>query len=67
MPRSRIAVAIVVVGAALFAVAAPAQQAAPDAVRIATGQNATIGLIAGGPGSTDARVAADIAEVLDDG
>ncbi len=29
-------------------------------------QNATIGLIAGGPGSTDARIAADIAQVLDD-
>jgi TRAP transporter TAXI family solute receptor len=47
---------------------ASAQQNAPgpDAVRIATVQNGTIGLIAGGPGSTDARIAADLAEVLDD-
>jgi TRAP transporter TAXI family solute receptor len=38
-----------------------------DAVRISTGQNATIGLIAGGPGSTDSVIAADIAQALDDG
>lgn len=38
-----------------------------DAVRIATAQNATIGLIAGGPGSTDSVIAADIAQALDDG
>jgi uncharacterized protein len=37
-----------------------------DAVRISSGQNATIGLIAGGPGSTDAIIAADIAQALDD-
>jgi TRAP transporter TAXI family solute receptor len=37
-----------------------------DAVRISNGQNATIGLIAGGPGSTDAVIAADIAQALDD-
>jgi TRAP transporter TAXI family solute receptor len=37
-----------------------------DAVRIAMGQNATIGLITGGPGSTSARIATDMAEVLDD-
>jgi uncharacterized protein len=48
---------------------ARADQAAPvsDAVRVAIGQNATIGLIAGGPGSTDTRIAADIAQALDDG
>jgi len=40
---------------------------ASDAVRVASAQNATIGLIAGGPGSTDARIAADIAQALDDG
>jgi TRAP transporter TAXI family solute receptor len=47
---------------------ASAQQNAPvsDAVRVATAQNVTIGLIAGSTGSTDARIAADIAEVLDD-
>lgn len=48
---------------------APADQGPPvmDAVRIATGQNSTIGLIAGGVGSTDTRIAADIAQALDDG
>ena len=35
--------------------------------RIAQAPNATIGLIAGEAGSTDARIAADIATVLDDG
>src|SRR3954468_25068173 len=40
---------------------------ASDAVLVASAQNATIGLIAGGPGSTDARIAADIAQALDDG
>jgi uncharacterized protein len=48
---------------------AMADQAAPasDPVRIAIAQNATIGLIADGPGSTDARIAADMARALDDG
>jgi TRAP transporter TAXI family solute receptor len=48
---------------------APAQQNPPAANGIHTdyGPNSTIGLIAGGSGSTDARIAADIAEVLDDG
>lgn len=45
----------------------PARAQAPDAVRIAQAQNATIGLIAGGSGSTDTRIAADLAQVLDDG
>lgn len=38
-----------------------------DPVRIAQATNAAIGLIAGGPGSTDARIAAEIAQVTDDG
>jgi TRAP transporter TAXI family solute receptor len=37
-----------------------------DPVRIAQSQNATVGLIAGAAGSTDTRIAADIAEVADD-
>ena len=41
-------------------------QQPPDPVRIAQAQNATIGLIAGGPDSTDARVAADMAQILND-
>ncbi|HEY0182941.1 MAG TPA: TAXI family TRAP transporter solute-binding subunit [Rhodopila sp.] len=67
MPHSRIAAAILVFGAALLSVSGSAQQGPPDGVHIAIGQNATIGLIAGGPGSTDARIASDIAQVLDDG
>jgi uncharacterized protein len=43
-----------------------AQTAAPDPARIAQAPNATIGLLAGVAGSTDARIAADIATVLDD-
>ncbi len=39
----------------------------PDAVHLARAQKATVELIAGGAGSTDARVAADMAQVLDDG
>jgi uncharacterized protein len=37
-----------------------------DAVHISTAQNTTIGLIAGGPGSTDTAIAGDIAQALDD-
>lgn len=48
-------------------VSAQSSESASDAVRIATAQNATIGLIADNPGSTDARAAADIAQVLNDG
>jgi TRAP transporter TAXI family solute receptor len=45
-----------------------ADQSAPvsDAVRISTAPNTTIGLIAGGPGSTDTVIAADLAQALDD-
>jgi TRAP transporter TAXI family solute receptor len=39
---------------------------APDPVKIAQAPNATVGLIGGDAGSTDARIAADIATVLDD-
>jgi len=68
MPRPRIMISVLVAGLTLLPIAAPAQQNDPvsDSVRVATGQNTTIGLIAGGPGSTDARIAADIAEVLND-
>jgi TRAP transporter TAXI family solute receptor len=41
-------------------------QTAFDPVRVSTAQNATIGLIADGAGSTDTRIAADIARALDD-
>lgn len=44
-----------------------ADQTVSDGVRIAQAQNATIGLIAAGSGSTDTRIAADIAQVLNDG
>src|ERR1700689_2280774 len=37
-----------------------------DPVRVSVAQNATVGLIAGGAGSTDTRIAADIARALDD-
>jgi uncharacterized protein len=37
-----------------------------DPVRVSIAQNATIGLIADGAGSTDTRIAADIARALDD-
>ena len=37
-----------------------------DPVRVSVAQNATIGLIADGAGSTDTRIAADIARALDD-
>jgi TRAP transporter TAXI family solute receptor len=49
--------------------AALAEQSPPvsDAVRTSTGLNTTVGLISGGAGSTDARIAADIAQALDDG
>lgn len=46
--------------------AAPADSAAPGAVGIAQAANATVGLIAGEAGSTDARIAADIAQTLAD-
>jgi TRAP transporter TAXI family solute receptor len=73
MPRPSIMIPIMfatlVASLALPARTLFAQQNDPgaDAVRVATGQNTTISLIAGGAGSTDTTIAADIAEVLDDG
>ena len=65
MPRVRLILASLLAALAVPAMAEPAESVS-DAVRIATGQNGTIGLIADGAGSTDARAAADIARVLDD-
>ena len=66
MSHSRIAGALMALG--VLSTAGFAQPASPvsDAVRIAQASNSTLGLIAGGPGSTDARVAAEIARVVDD-
>jgi TRAP transporter TAXI family solute receptor len=58
---------ISIVGIVLSGGSLRAQQPAPDPVRIAQAQNATVGLIAGGAGSTDLRIAAEIARVVDDG
>lgn len=67
MPRIFGSITVLIAGIAWLSGHALAQQAAvSDAVRIAQGQNATIGLIAGGPGSTDAVIAAEMAQVLDD-
>lgn len=46
---------------------APAPPRADDPVRVAQARNATIGLITGDFGSTDAQAAADLADVLDNG
>jgi TRAP transporter TAXI family solute receptor len=73
MPLQRIMISIMsatlVASLALPTGTPLAQQNDPgaDAVRVSTGQNTTVSLIGGGPGSTDTRIAADIAEVLDDG
>ena len=67
MIRPALAVTVLLVGMTSLFFRACAQPGASDAVRIAQGQNTTIGLIAGGAGSTDARIAADIAQVVDDG
>jgi TRAP transporter TAXI family solute receptor len=67
MKHSRIAIATLAFGMGLLGTPALAEQTVPDGVRLAPGQNTTIGLIAGGPGSSDAVIAADIAQVLDDG
>jgi TRAP transporter TAXI family solute receptor len=66
MPRPRLAIPILI---ACMIGPAMAEQSAPvsDAVRVATGVNITIGLIGGGSGSTDARIAADVSQALDDG
>jgi uncharacterized protein len=69
MPRPRFAAAPVLalcLGFLPGPAAADQVPSAADAVRVALAPNSTIGLIAGGPGSTDTRIAADIAHVLDD-
>jgi TRAP transporter TAXI family solute receptor len=65
MLSARLAIPVLIVS---IACSAMADQAPPDSdpVRISIAQNATIGLIADGPGSTDTRIAADIARALDD-
>jgi TRAP transporter TAXI family solute receptor len=50
----------------LLPLLANAQTPPPDPTRIAQAPNATVGLIGGSAGSTDARIAADMALVLDD-
>jgi len=69
MPRHIMTVCIVGFSLALLSGSVLSQQSVPvsDAVRVAQAPNSTIGLIAGGPGSTDARIATDMAEVLNDG
>ncbi len=57
--------------AALLLLLCPPRRSGADAprrdpVKIAQAPNATVGLIGGDAGSTDARIAADIATVLDD-
>ena len=58
--------AIAVLALPCPAPATGADTRAADPVRIAQASNATVGLIGGDAGSTDARIAADIAAVLDD-
>jgi uncharacterized protein len=48
-----------------LAFAGPATQV-PDSVRAALASNFTVGLVAGGAGSTDAIIASDIAQALDE-
>lgn len=64
MPHPWLMISGLIAGVALLSSSALPQQ--PNTVRIAQAQNATVGLIAGGPGSTDTCIAADIAQVLDD-
>jgi len=68
MPRLHLMLPLLIAGLCGLAAPVSAEQSdqVSEAVRIASGQNATIGLIADGPGSTDARIAADIAQVLGD-
>ena len=69
MRHPRVALPILVASLVMLSGPALARQsdAASNAVRIAAAKNATVGVIAGGAGSTDARVAGDLAEVLNDG
>ncbi len=59
-------VALALMACPIWPAIADQNQPVTNAVRISTAQNATIGLITGGPGSTDAVIAADIAQALDD-
>lgn len=69
MARMMLAATVVLAGMGSISCSVFGQPNPPvaAAVRVAQGQNTTVGLIAGGAGSTDARIAADIAQVLDDG
>jgi TRAP transporter TAXI family solute receptor len=53
--------------AAVFGTIAAADVRADDPVRIAQAHNAAIGLVAGNAGSTDTQLAAEMAQVMDDG
>jgi TRAP transporter TAXI family solute receptor len=66
MQRAATLVLIAIANIVAAAGAAPTSQHVPDPVRIAQAQNATVGLLAADAGSTDTRVAADIAAVVDD-
>jgi uncharacterized protein len=61
--KSLVLIACVVAAAASISAAQPVA----DPVRIAQAPNTTVGLIAGDAGSTDTRIAAEIAAVVDDG
>jgi TRAP transporter TAXI family solute receptor len=62
----RTTILVLLAGIVMAAGTNPAPQPAADPVRIAQAPNATVGLIAGDAGSTDTRIAADIAAVVDD-
>lgn len=69
MSRFRAMASLSILCIALPPSAAPAQMApvpGPGAVRISQAQNAVVGLVADGPGSTVTRIAADMAQCLDD-
>ncbi len=64
---SRLSLAVLALMAfPIWPAVADQNQPVTDAVRVSTAQNATIGLITGEPGSTDAVIAADMAQALDD-
>jgi TRAP-type uncharacterized transport system substrate-binding protein len=67
LPRLMVVMLVACIGLVQRPSMAEPTQPGSDAVHIAQAQNVTIGLIAGGAGSTDARIAADLAQVLDDG
>src|ERR1700760_2001969 len=59
-------IACLVIGCLSQSATADQAQTPFEPVRVASAQNATIGLIADGAGSTDTRIAADLARALDD-